>query len=84
MSTASGKSTPRLKKSSKDSKDLILALQHAEVALADIGDAEREPGDDVKWCESRAAEVLPIIRRTLDKFGANHSGLDSFYTQSNN
>ena len=34
-------------------------------ALADIGDADRELGDDLAWCERRAAEPLPMIRALL-------------------
>lgn len=49
---------------SKDQK-LIEALRFAEAALADIGDAEREPGDDLAWCERRAAQALPRIREAL-------------------
>ena len=45
------------------------ALVVAEAALADIGDADRNPGDDVAWLESRAAEVLPSIRAVIDKIG---------------
>lgn len=41
------------------------ALEIAEAALADIGDADREPGDDVAWCEARAAEALPTVRAAL-------------------
>lgn len=41
------------------------ALATAEAALADIGDADRDPGDDVAWCEARAAEALPEVRATL-------------------
>ena len=41
------------------------AMYIAEAALADIGDADREPGDDVAWCEARAAEALPIVRAAL-------------------
>ena len=41
------------------------ALVKAEAALADIGDADREPGDDVAWCERRAAEALPAVRAML-------------------
>lgn len=78
MSSASGKPSTRNNRTGKDAKSLILALQHAEAALADIGDADREPGDDVKWCEDRAAEVLPIVRKALDKVGAKHSGLESY------
>jgi hypothetical protein len=45
--------------------ELIQALVWSEAALADIGDAEREPGDDLAWAERRAAEELPRIRRVL-------------------
>lgn len=44
---------------------LIEALKKAEAALADIGDGERLPGDDVAWCEARAAEALPVVRAAL-------------------
>jgi hypothetical protein len=44
---------------------LRTALKLAEAALSDIGDADREPGDDVAWCERRAAEPLPIVRSAL-------------------
>lgn len=40
-------------------------LAFAEAALADIGDADREPGDDLAWCEKRAAEALPHVRAAL-------------------
>ena len=40
-------------------------LAYAEAALADIGDADREPGDDLAWCEARAAEALPRVRAAL-------------------
>ena len=42
------------------------AMMKAEAALADIGDADREPGDDLAWCERRAAQALPEIRAALD------------------
>ena len=45
--------------------DVIRALVKAEAALADIGDAEREPGDNLAWCERRAAEALPFVRDIL-------------------
>ena len=48
-----------------DDSDVIWALVKAEAALADIGDAEREPGDDLAWCERRAAEALPVVREAL-------------------
>lgn len=36
-------------------QELLEALKLAEAGLADIGDADREPGDDLAWCERRAA-----------------------------
>lgn len=48
------------------SPDLLRALELAEAALADIGDGDREPGDDLAWAESRAAQDLPRIRRVLN------------------
>lgn len=44
---------------------LLEALRKAEAALSDIGDADREPGDDVAWCEKRAAKDLPRIRAAI-------------------
>jgi hypothetical protein len=44
---------------------LRTALKLAEAALSDIGDADRESGDDVAWCERRAAEPLSIVRSAL-------------------
>lgn len=44
---------------------LTEALRIAEAALADIGDADREPGDDVEWCERRASLGLRKVRDTL-------------------
>jgi len=49
--------------------DLIRALELAEAALADIGDAERELGDDLAWAEARAARDLPRIRAVLAHWG---------------
>lgn len=46
---------------------LLEALKLAEAALADIGDADREPGDDVAWCEARAAEAIPQVRAAIAK-----------------
>ena len=46
------------------------ALRKAEAALSDIGDADREPGDDVAWCERRAAEAIPIVRKALAEHDA--------------
>jgi hypothetical protein len=50
-------------------EQLIRALELAEAALADIGDAEREPGDDLAWAEARAAQDLPRIRAVLARWG---------------
>jgi hypothetical protein len=44
------------------------ALGYAEAALADIGDAEREPGDSLEWCARRAAEALPAVRQALSHY----------------
>ena len=41
------------------------ALNVAEAALADIGDADRELTDDLEWCELRAAQALPAVRAAL-------------------
>jgi len=49
--------------------ELIRALELAEAALADIGDAERESGDDLAWAEARAAQDLPRIRTVLARWG---------------
>lgn len=49
--------------------DLIRALEIAEAGLADIGDSDREPGDDLVWAESRAASCLPRIRAVLARWG---------------
>jgi len=53
----------------RDVEELLSVLQYAEAALADIGDAEREPGDDLAWCENRAAEALPRIRKLIKAHG---------------
>ncbi len=50
---------------SADNVALRSALKTAEAALADIGDATREPGDDLAWCEARAAQALPAVRAAL-------------------
>ena len=53
-----------------DDRDQLLdVLSYAECALGDIGDADREPGDDLEWCEERAAEALPRIRKLLTTHG---------------
>ena len=41
------------------------ALVIAEAGLADIGDADREPGDDLAWCEARAAQALELPRKAI-------------------
>jgi hypothetical protein len=41
------------------------ALVIAEAGLADIGDADREQGDDVAWCEARAAAALEGPRAAI-------------------
>ena len=46
--------------------DLIRVLELAEAGLSDIGDAERELGDDLAWAETRAAQDLPRIRQSLN------------------
>ena len=51
--------------SAADNVALREALKTAEAALADIGDADREPGDDLAWCERRAAQALPEVRAAL-------------------
>jgi hypothetical protein len=48
-------------------EELLGALKLAEAGLADIGDADREPGDDLAWCERRAAEPLPAVRAAIAK-----------------
>ena len=48
-------------------QELLAALKYAEAGLADIGDADREPGDDLAWCEKRAAEALPTVRAAIAK-----------------
>ena len=47
---------------------LLTALVSAEAALSDIGDADREPGDDLAWCERRAAKALPAVREALKPY----------------
>ena len=49
--------------------ELMEAAATAEAALADIGDADREPGDDVAWCERRAAVAIPRLRAALAAMG---------------
>jgi hypothetical protein len=49
----------------QERQEVLRALEIAEAALADIGDADREPGDDLAWCEQRAAQALPDVRAAL-------------------
>lgn len=44
---------------------LKAAAKKAEAALADIGDSDHEPTDDLAWCEQRAQEALPVVRFAL-------------------
>ena len=46
---------------------LYAELHTAEAALADIGDADRNPGEDVAWCEARAAQA-DVRRRHCQRF----------------
>jgi hypothetical protein len=65
-----------------DREDLLNALSYAEAALGDIGDAEREPEDDLEWCERRAAEALPRIRDLLKAHGRPTSSLEDAFSPS--
>jgi hypothetical protein len=58
-----------------DRDHLLSTLAYAEAALGDIGDADREPGDDLKWCEERAASALPRIRKMLLAYGKQTTSL---------
>jgi hypothetical protein len=44
---------------------ILSDLKSIEAALSDIGDADREPEDDVAWLENRAAVVIPTARKLL-------------------
>ena len=52
--------------------ELLEALRWAEAALADIGDADREDGDDLSWCERRAAKNLSAIRAAIANATQQH------------
>lgn len=66
-----------------DDRDQLLdALSYAESALSDIGDADREPGDDLEWCEGRAAAALPRIRKLLKAHGREIGDLSSVFTNN--
>ena len=56
----------RLRELERNAAILRTALKTAEAALADIGDADREPGDNLQWCERRAVEALPAVRAAID------------------
>lgn len=60
---------PRIAAMASEHAAMLASLREAEAALADIGDADREPGDDVAWCEARAAKALPAVRDALAKAG---------------
>jgi hypothetical protein len=63
-----------------DDRDQLLdALSYAECALGDIGDADREPGDDLEWCEERAAKALPRVRKLLLAHGRKTTSLSSAF-----
>jgi hypothetical protein len=65
-----------------DDRDQSLeVLCYAECALGDIGDADREPGDDLEWCERRAAEALPLIRKLLLAHGKTTTTLTTMTNQ---
>ena len=49
--------------------ELIRALELAEAALADIGDAEPEFGEDVEWTKNRASRDLSRIRAVIARLG---------------
>ncbi len=55
-------------------QELLEALKFAEAALSDIGDADREPGDDVAWCEARAAQAIPQSRDAIAKATGEQGG----------
>lgn len=55
-----------------NTQNLLSALMHAEAVLSDIGDAEREPGDDLAWCEQHAAKALPVVRRAIAAYIDDH------------
>lgn len=55
---------------------LKTALKEAEAALADIGDAEREPSDNLAWCEARAAKALPTVRASLGGYKVEDSSYE--------
>ena len=67
MARNMGRAAAELRRLHAANAELLEALNLAEAALADIGDADRESGDDLAWCERRAAEPLPIIRAAIAK-----------------
>jgi hypothetical protein len=64
-----------------DRNQLLEVLCYAECALGDIGDADREPGDDLEWCERRAAAALPRIRKLLLAHGKTITTLTTMTDQ---
>jgi hypothetical protein len=54
----------------EEAQQVLDALVVAEAGLADIGDADREPGDDLAWCEERAAQALPPPRKAIETLRA--------------
>lgn len=61
------KAADELRRLHEVNAELVEALKIAEAALSDIGDADREPEDDLAWCEARAAEAIPKTRAALAK-----------------
>ena len=71
-----GRAGALLLKADQAERLLREALATAEAALADIGDSDREVGDDMAWCERRAARALPAVRAAL----MPHVGVDPVTT----
>jgi len=72
MQPKPGTAEPQPEQPMSENQKLREVLQVAEAALSDIGDADREPGDDLAWCERRAAQSLPLIRQALALPTADH------------
>ena len=62
---ADAKAIATLRDINAENDRLRAALKISEAALSDIGDAHREEGDDLAWCERRAAKAIPIARAAL-------------------
>ena len=71
-----GRAGALLLKADQAERLLREALATAEAALADICDSDREAGDDMAWCERRAARALPAVRAAL----MPHVGVDPVTT----